>query len=83
MSVTWRHWRRVTTRPPIDAILQGATPHDVLALCAHAVAAVVPNCCEAHQRSSMRVLCDCITTLEEEEDVAEADGDDGAHTSVY
>ena len=33
----------------IDAILQDASPHDVLTLCARALADVVPNCCEAHQ----------------------------------
>src|SRR3974390_1774448 len=33
----------------IEAILQGAAPHDVMTLCAHALAAVAPNCCEAHQ----------------------------------
>jgi hypothetical protein len=32
----------------IEAILQGAAPHDVMMLCAHALAAVAPNCCEAH-----------------------------------
>jgi hypothetical protein len=33
----------------IDAILQDASPADVLTLCARALAEVVPNCCEAHQ----------------------------------
>jgi hypothetical protein len=33
----------------IDAILQGAPPHDVLMVCAHALAEVAPLCCEAHQ----------------------------------
>ena len=35
----------------IDAILQDAPPHDVMTLCVHAIAAVVPTCCEAHQPS--------------------------------
>jgi hypothetical protein len=33
----------------IHAILQDASPDDVLALCARALAEVAPNCCEAHQ----------------------------------
>ena len=59
----------------IEAILQGASPHDVMALCAHALAAVAPNCCEAHQdefkAELLRVLGDCVA----QQDAAEADGD--------
>jgi hypothetical protein len=69
----------------IDAILQDAAPHDVLTLCAKALAAVVPNCCEAHQdefkAEFLRVLSDCIA-IQQEQDAAEADEDD-AHTSVH
>jgi hypothetical protein len=69
----------------IEAILQGATPHDVLALCAHAIAAVAPLCCEAHQdefkAEFLRALDECITM--EEQDAAEAGEDDDAHTSVH
>jgi hypothetical protein len=68
----------------IDAILQGATPHDVLALCAHAIAAVAPLCCEAHQdefkAEFLRALGDCIAIQQEQ---AGADEDDDTHTSVH
>jgi hypothetical protein len=43
----------------IDAILQGATPHDVLTLCAHALASAAPLCCEVHQDDSRRSSCAC------------------------
>ena len=70
----------------IDAILQGAAQHDVLTLCAHALAAAVPNCCEAHQdefkAEFLRVLNDCVA-IQQEQDTAEADEDDDAHTSVH
>jgi hypothetical protein len=70
----------------IDEILTGAPPHDVLMLCAHALAAAAPLCCEAHQdefrTEFLRALGDCITILEEEEDAAEADGD-GAPAQVH
>ena len=33
----------------IDAILQDASPHDVLTLCVHSLAEIAPICCEAHQ----------------------------------
>ena len=66
----------------IDAILQSATPHDVLTLCAHAIAAVVPNCCEAHQdefkAEFLGVLGDCVAIQQQEQDE-----DDDAHTSVH
>jgi hypothetical protein len=64
----------------IEAILQDATPHDVIALCAQALAAVVPDCCEAHQdefkAEFLRVLGDCIAVQQEQ---AEADTDDDVH----
>jgi hypothetical protein len=63
----------------IDAILEGATPRDVLMLCAKALADVVPLCCEAHQdefkADFLRALSDCIA-VQQEQDAAEADGDD-------
>ena len=69
----------------IEAILQGASPQDIMMLCAHALAAVAPNCCEAHQdeftTEFLRVLGDCVA-LHQEQDAAEADGDE-AHTSVH
>jgi hypothetical protein len=70
----------------IEAILQGAAPHDVLTLCAHALAAVAPDCCEAHQdefkAEFLRVLADCVA-LQQEQDAAEAEGDGDVHTSVH
>ena len=70
----------------IDAILQDASPDDVLTLCARALAEVVPNCCEAHQdefkAEFLRVLSDCVA-IRQEQDEAEAGGDDEAHTSVH
>jgi hypothetical protein len=69
----------------IDAILQDATPHDVLTLCVHAIAAVAPTCCEVHQdefkAELLRVLSDCVAIRQEQEE-AEAGGDDEAHTAA-
>ena len=70
----------------IDAILEDATPHDVLTLCAHALAAAAPLCCEAHQdefkADLLQALGECVATIQQEQDAAEAD-DDEAHTSVH
>jgi hypothetical protein len=70
----------------IEAILQGAPVHDVVALCVHALAAVAPNCCEAHQdefkAELMRALGDCVA-LQQEQDAAEADGDGDAPPHVH
>jgi hypothetical protein len=70
----------------MDAILQGAPPHDVMTLCVHALAEVAPNCCEAHQdefkAELLRALSDCVA-IREEQDADEADGDDDVHTSVH
>jgi hypothetical protein len=70
----------------IEAILQGASPNDVVMLCAHALAAVAPNCCEAHQdeftAELLRVLGDCVA-LQEEQDAAEAGEDGGAAPHVH
>jgi hypothetical protein len=71
----------------IDAILHDAPPHDVLTLCVHAIAAVAPLCCEAHQdefkAELLRVLSDCVAIRQEQEqEEAEADEDE-AHTSVH
>ena len=70
----------------IDGILQGAAPHDVLSLCAHALAEVAPICCEAHQdefkAELLRALGDCVA-IRQEQDAAEADDDDEAHTAVH
>ena len=70
----------------IDEILREAAPHDVLTLCARALAEVVPNCCEAHQdefkAEFLRVLSECLAVRQEQEE-AEAGGADDAHTSVH
>jgi len=66
----------------IDAIIEGATAHDVLTLCASALAAVAPTCCEAHQdefkAEFLRVLNDCLAARQEQE-AAEAPEDDDVH----
>ena len=70
----------------IDVILQDASPDDVLALCARALAEVAPNCCEAHQdefkAELLRVLSDCVA-IRQEQDEAEAGGDDDVHPQVH
>jgi hypothetical protein len=70
----------------MDAILQDAPPHDVLTLCVHSLAEVAPICCEAHQdefkAELLRALGDCVAIRQEQEE-AEAGGDDEAHTSVH
>jgi hypothetical protein len=70
----------------LDEILQDASPHDVLSLCAHALADVVPNCCEAHQdefkTELLRVLGDCVA-IRQEQDAAEADEDGDVHPQVH
>jgi hypothetical protein len=62
------------------AILQDAPPHDVLMLCARALAEVAPDCCEAHQdefkAELLRVLNDCLA-MRAEQDAAEDAEDDG------
>jgi hypothetical protein len=71
----------------IDAILEGATPHDVVALCAHALAGVAPLCCEAHQdefkADLLHALGECVAIIQQEQDAAEAAEDGAPHTSVH
>lgn len=61
----------------LEAILQNASPHDVLMLCAHALAQVFPDCCEAHQdefrAEFLRVLSDCVALQQQEQDAPESD----------
>lgn len=61
----------------IDAILQGAQPHDVMMLCAQALASAAPLCCDEHQdefrAEFLRMLRDCIAMEQEREDEDEAD----------
>jgi hypothetical protein len=70
----------------IEAILQGATAYDVMMLAAHALAAVVPDCCEAHQdefkADFLQMLGECVVVQQQEQDEDEADEDD-PHTSVH
>ena len=70
----------------IDAILHDASPDDVLTLCAQTLAAIAPICCEIHQdefkTELLRVLADCVAIRQEQEE-AEAGGDDEVHTSVH
>jgi hypothetical protein len=72
----------------IDAILQDAAPHDVMTLCARALAEVAPACCEAHQdefkAEFLRVLSDCVA-IRQEQDEAEAAEDEGndMHPQVH
>ena len=70
----------------IEAIVHDASPDDVLTLCAQALAAIAPICCETHQdefkTELLRVLGDCVAIWQEQEE-AEAGGDDEAHTSVH
>jgi len=68
----------------IDAILEGAAPRDVAMLCAHALAAVAPLCCETHQdefkADFLRALGDCIAM---DQDAAEADEAGDAPAQVH
>jgi hypothetical protein len=70
----------------IEAILQDAPPHDVLTLCVHSLAEIAPICCETHHdefvAELLRALGDCVAIRQEQEE-AEAGGDDEAHTAVH
>jgi hypothetical protein len=69
------------------AILQDAPPHDVLVLCARALAEVAPDCCEAHQdefkAELLRVLGDCLALRAEQDEAEAEDGDDDVHSRVH
>jgi hypothetical protein len=66
----------------IEEILDGANPHEVLMVCVHALAAVAPNCCEAHQAEFEADVLDhlreCVAQDQEAED-ALADGEAPPH----
>ena len=68
-------------------ILQDAPPHDVLMLCARALAEVAPDCCEAHQdefkAELLRVLNDCLAMRQEQDEADAEDGDDDVHSRVH
>jgi hypothetical protein len=59
----------------IDTILEDADPYDVLMVCAHVLAQVMPLCCEAHEdefkAEFLQILGDCV---EHERDAAEGEG---------
>jgi hypothetical protein len=63
----------------IDEVLMGAAPHEVLMVCAHALAAVAPGCCEQHlaefEADLLAHLRECVAQQQEAEDAAAA-GDD-------
>jgi hypothetical protein len=74
----------------VDTILEDAEPYDVLMVCAHVLAHVIPLCCEAHEdefkAELLRVLSDC--TAQERDAVeaeaeAEGEGDDDAPPQVH
>jgi hypothetical protein len=59
----------------IDAILAGANPLEVMMVCAHALAAVAPDCCEQHlaefEAELLRHLRECMAQQQEAEDAAD------------
>jgi hypothetical protein len=61
----------------IDTILEDADPYDVLMVCAHVLAQVMPLCCEAHEdefkAEFLRILSDCA-----DQERAAAEGEGGA-----
>jgi hypothetical protein len=72
----------------IDTILEDAEPYDVLMVCAHALAQVIPLCCEKHEdefkSELLRLLSDCIVQERGfEENAAEAEGDGDAPPRVH
>jgi hypothetical protein len=75
----------------IDAILDGATAHDTMMLCADALAGAMPICCDKHQDEAkadfLRLLNDCMRRRADEEaaedDSAEAEGDGDPHPHVH
>jgi hypothetical protein len=60
----------------IDTILEDADPYDVLMVCAHVLAQVMPLCCEAHEdefkTELLRILSDC---ADQERAAAEGEGE--------
>jgi hypothetical protein len=65
----------------IDIILEDVQPHDVLMVCAHALARAIPLCCEKHEdefkAEFLRLLSDCVVQEREFEDAAAAAEGDG------
>ena len=72
----------------INTILEDAEPYDVLVVCAHVLAQVIPLCCEKHEdefkSELLRLLSDCIVQERElEENAAEAEADGDAPPQVH
>ena len=65
----------------VDAVLEDAEPYDVLMVCAHVLAQVIPLCCDKHEdefkSELLRVLSDCAA---QERDAAEAEGEEDDST---
>ena len=63
--------------------MEGATPHDVLTLCASALATVVPDCCEAHEDECkaefLWVLNECVAARQDAEAAEAVVDDDDVH----
>src|SRR5215472_1058658 len=63
----------------IDVILDGAEAHEVLMVCAHALAQVAPDCCEEHVTAFAaelaRLLREAIELQQDAEDAAVAEDD--------
>ena len=68
----------------IDVILADANPHEVLMVCVHALAQVVPGCCAEHQAEFeaelLRHVRECVARQQDAEDAAE---DEAAPSSVH
>jgi hypothetical protein len=71
----------------VDAILEDAEPYDVLTVCAHVLAQVMPLCCEAHEdefkAEFLQILSNCVDQERDAADAAEAEGDAGAPPQVH
>jgi hypothetical protein len=71
----------------IDTILEDAEPYDVLTVCAHVLAQVMPLCCEAHEdefkAEFLQILNDCVDQERDVADAAEPEGDGGAPPQVH
>jgi hypothetical protein len=71
----------------IDTILEDAEPYDVLMMCAHVLAQVMPLCCEAHEdefkTEFLQILSDCVDQERELADAADAEGEGRAPPQVH
>jgi hypothetical protein len=70
----------------IDAILENATDHDAMMLCAQALARVLPTCCGEHKEEAMaeflRLLSDC-TRMQAEDDEARGEAEEEPPPQVH